>query len=123
AFSIFAFIGLQMSRWWQKLSKWNTIVFIIMSLLTLVLPLEKMIAIQFIHNFLITSSILLALGVLFYTALKQMTESVILLFSFIAFTSNSVWYYILVLTGMKVVYYPFDLIVTMACFAIVSFRK
>jgi len=123
AFSIFAFIARQMSGVWKKLIPWYGCVCLILFFYTIVWPLEKMIAFQFLHSTLIFISIILAICLLFYTAMKRVTESIILLLFFIALTSNFAWHGILMFTGTKVVYYPFDLIIAMSCSAIFSFRK
>lgn len=50
-------------------------------------------------------------------------DNVLLMLSLIALASNFTWWVIYLATGIKIVYYPFDLIVAMVCFATVWFRQ
>lgn len=47
----------------------------------------------------------------------------LLLLSLTAFASNFVWWGVFMATGIKIVYYPFDLIAAVVCFAMVWFKR
>ncbi|AIQ62582.1 hypothetical protein PSTEL_05165 [Paenibacillus stellifer] len=46
-----------------------------------------------------------------------------MLLSLVAFASNFMWWGIFLITGIKTVYYPFDLIVSTGCLASVWFGR
>nr|WP_170318294.1 ATP-binding protein [Paenibacillus thalictri] len=89
------------------------------------LPIKEQ---QNVHNvFVLITALLVLLGAgsLFRTAIRGVKEkeNVLLLLSLIAFTSNFVWMGVFIITGMKIVYYPFDLIASTVCSALVWIRR
>lgn len=73
-----------------------------------------------IHNLFLT---VLALVLLFASLLllrstgRGFKDNVLLLLSLVAFGNNLIWWGILLITGIKIIYYPFDLLVATTCFA------
>lgn len=53
---------------------------------------------------------------------KEFTDSLWIFLSIIAIVSHLVWFFYLMSVGIKVVYYPFDLIISIICIAVVWFK-
>ncbi|WP_245809697.1 hybrid sensor histidine kinase/response regulator [Cohnella massiliensis] len=90
--------------------------------LSLLLPVRHLVTAQPAYALIMGVGIAASgLSVLF-TSIKELKENVLLLLSLVAFNSHFGWWGIHLATGIKTVYYPFDLIVSIACFASVWFR-
>lgn len=67
--------------------------------------------------------VLLAIMSMLRTLAKGIKENLLLLLSLIALANNFVWWGVFLASGIKIVYYPFDLIAAAICFASVWFKR
>ncbi|MED0705101.1 ATP-binding protein [Aneurinibacillus aneurinilyticus] len=107
---------------WFKIFPWYVIL-CGAAVLWLLLPSQYIVTLQPLYVMIIGISILIAIVSILYTSMKNIEDNVLLLLSLVAFTNSLVWWGVLLITGIKIVYYPFDLIVSMTCFASVWFRR
>jgi len=91
--------------------------------LALILPAHIIISIQGVYALLVIIAIFVTIVSLLRTSLKEIRESRLLMLSLFAFANNFLWWGVLLATGIKVPYYPFDMIVATTCFASVWFRR
>ncbi|WP_176835542.1 MULTISPECIES: ATP-binding protein [unclassified Paenibacillus] len=66
--------------------------------------------------------ILLVVSVL-RTAMRGMISSLLQLLAFLAFTNHLLWWFIFILTGIKVIFYPFDLMLAMVLSSSIWIRR
>lgn len=59
---------------------------------------------------------------IFKKVIKDLKRNLLLLFSFLALMNHALWSLILLDKGLSLVYYPFDMIIAMACLASVWFK-
>lgn len=88
---------------------------------TLLVPMEKLAQssnFSFINLLVAAGITILA----FFWDRKQISGSIWLTLSIVALANNYLWWGISLGTGMKVVYYPFDLMIAVICFAGVWFK-
>ena len=87
-----------------------------------ILPLESLnFASTFSFSYVIISAIITALALLLRK--KDYRGSIWLAFSSVALASHIGWWAYALHTGLKVVYYPFDLIIAVICFSGVWFKQ
>jgi len=122
AYALLQCIKHQLTAFWRKWVPWLSAFCGAAALLSLLLPARYVVTIQFIYSLGIGVSMLFTILSMLRTSIKEPKDNVLLLLSVIAFMSNLLWWGILMTTGIKVVYYPFDLIASIACFASVWFR-
>jgi len=80
-------------------------------------------AINYVFMLFISIVVVMASMNMVRAAAKGIRDNMLLLMSLIAFASNFIWWGIYLLTGSKVVYYPFDLITATVCFASIWFKR
>ncbi|GGG78816.1 ATP-binding protein [Paenibacillus radicis (ex Gao et al. 2016)] len=99
------------------------IVFFIAAILwAVVMPVHYVVMVQFLYVLAFAAAVLITLMSMILTSIKEIGDNLLLLLALLAFTSNFVWWIFFLATGIKVVYYPFDLIVSTTCLSSVWFR-
>jgi two-component system, sensor histidine kinase ChiS len=91
--------------------------------LSLVVSVRENILLQAISSPLVILSFALFIKTIFKSAKREMMDNLPVLFSVLAVVSHLVWWTIMLLTGIKVIYYPFDLIFAIGGFVAVWFKK
>lgn len=107
---------------WRKAFPWYAVFCGTAVLLSLLLPVRYIVMLQPLYFICVGISILAAIASTLRTSIKDIKGNLLLLLSLIAFTSNFAWWGFFLATGIKVVYYPFDLIASTTCFASVWFK-
>ncbi|WP_438347938.1 ATP-binding protein [Paenibacillus sp. FA6] len=92
-------------------------------LLTIILPMGYLMVIPRFYLLFVIISAMITVFALLRMPFKKVYENVFLVLAIIALLSNSVWWGIFLATGIKVIYYPFDLIISIVCLAAVWFRR
>lgn len=123
AYGLYNCINYQLPASWGKFFRGFAALCGAAAILSLVLPTQYLVMIQTLHFLIVSVSILITITVMLRTSIREIKENVLLLLSLLAFGSNFLWWGFFLLTGIKVVYYPFDLIISTACFASVWFRR
>ncbi|MBP1994204.1 hybrid sensor histidine kinase/response regulator [Paenibacillus eucommiae] len=123
AYALLQCVKHQLSAYWRKIFPVFVIFCGIAALLALLLPAQYVVVLQPLYVLTIGASILITMVSMLRTSIKDIKDNVLLLMSVVAFTSSFAWWGFFLLTGIKIVYYPFDLIVSTACFASVWFRR
>lgn len=93
-----------------------------LSLLVLILPLHYILVIPRLYSVIVIISVLIAAIVVLWTTFTIQHGRLLLMMSIISIGHYFVWSNILITTGIKVMYYPFDLILSIVCLAAVWFR-
>lgn len=75
--------------------------------------------------FLVLATIIIAfvIIIMFQIKFKDVYHSLLMIFSLLALVNNTIWYGIFLLNGVKILYYPFDLIISTMCLSSVWFRN
>ncbi|WP_264988889.1 ATP-binding response regulator [Lysinibacillus piscis] len=128
-----AMLGIGYSLWqcmmkWlpTKIHKWMPYSFVlygVAAFLTLILPARYVVLIQPVYGTLLGIPMALTMVIMLCKSIKEWREHLFLLLAIVAFINNIAWYGILLVTGTKMIHYPFDLIITMACLATVWFKE
>lgn len=92
-------------------------------LMSLLLSAHYVIILQPLYTTLMGISITLTIISMFYTSIKKIKDNTLLLLAIMAFGNNLIWWGLFLITGIKIVYYPFDLIIAVACFASFWFKR
>lgn len=127
AFVIAAYALLQCTNH-HELPYWRRMypVYKIMSLgtagITLFLNPTQVIMLFPIYYVLAGTSGLITLITMFKKVIKDVKSNLLLLFSFLALMNYALWSLILLDSSLSLVYYPFDMIIAMACLASVWFK-
>lgn len=99
-----------------------TALYVAAALTSLLLPLESLtFASTFSFSFVIVSAVITAGAFLF--SKKEFNGGIWLALSIVALASHFWWWAYSLNTGMKVIHYPFDLIIAVVCFAGVWFKQ
>lgn len=123
AYSLLQCIRLHFTEFWNKVFPLYTAYCGILLLLALIFPTRNIVTIQPLYLFSLGVSVFLTIVLMFRTSIRGIKENKLLLFSIIAFTNNLMWWGIDMTLGIKVIYYPFDLIVSIACISSVWFKN
>lgn len=83
----------------------------------LILPVHTFLDIQFIYYILMYAAFVLAICAVFRLSIQHIKRNLLLLLSLIAFLNNIFWTFNDLFFGIKVIYYPFDLIIAVICLA------
>lgn len=78
--------------------------------LTILLPIQYQISLQIGILILVLPSLIVAISYIFRMALRGTTSSLLLILTYLAFANHFAWWYIHLISGVKVIYYPFDLL-------------
>lgn len=122
AFTLLKSLERDLPHFLQKVVKRSVIPFMLSIIIILVLPLKQMLVIQPLFILIMMLSIGLSFVTVFRISLKHIARNLLLLLSLISFTSHIVWWGISLVSGEKVIYYPFDLITAIILLAIVWFH-
>ncbi|WP_235941786.1 hybrid sensor histidine kinase/response regulator [Paenibacillus puerhi] len=123
AYALLQCVAHQLPAAWRKVSPGYAALCGVVAVLTLLLSTRYLVMLQPLYFLLLGISILIAIGAMLRTSMKDIKDNVLLAMSLIAFAGSLVWWSFFLITGIKVVYYPFDLIISTACFASVWFRR
>jgi two-component system sensor histidine kinase ChiS len=93
------------------------------ALSALLLPTRYLLLIHNLFLFIITVFTLMAVVSMLRTTLKGIKDNQLLLLSLMAFVNDYAWRSYFLVTGIKIVYYPFDLIVAMIAFSSIWFKR
>ncbi|MFJ7982680.1 ATP-binding protein [Lysinibacillus xylanilyticus] len=94
----------------------------IASLLTIVLSTRYIVINQGIYIMILGIPIVITILTVMRESIKEIKSNIFLLFAILAFGNNLIWDGLLLIFGIKVIMYPFDLILTVACLAILWFK-
>ncbi|GAA0370583.1 ATP-binding protein [Bacillus horti] len=111
------------SRFWRIFHPIFSILCVCSVILAILLPVRYGVSFQLLYILLITTSIVLALIALLRDSMKNLRNNLLLFLSLTALGSSFAWWTYFLFTGIKVIYYPFDLIIAAACFASIWFKK
>lgn len=92
-------------------------------LFTLVSPVKWIVLVQPISFLVAGVVILFVLVHIFRSSLRDIYESLFIFLSLLALINNMIWWGGFMISGIKVIYYPFDLIISTICLAGVWFRS
>lgn len=123
AYALLQCVAHQLPPYWRKIDPWYAAVCAAMAILSLLLPARDIVTIQPFYFMMTGITFVYAVMTMLRTSIKEIKDNILLLMSLIAFSSSFVWWGIYIITGIKTVYYPFDLIISTACFASVWFRR
>jgi sensor histidine kinase YesM len=123
AFALLRCVASQLPASWRRIVSWHAILCAVTAALSLLLDTRPIMELQplFVATFAI--SVGLTVVALFRASTRNLKDNVLWLLAILAFASHLIWLEIYIVTHIKVVYYPFDLIVAMACFASVWIRR
>lgn len=122
-YAIMQSLGGQLPQWYRKLAMWFGIVCLTGVVFALLLPARYAIPVQPLFHLIPAFAVVMAVFTMLRTSIRQFRENTLLLLSLIALLSHGAWWGILMVSGVKVLYYPFDVITAMALFASVWFRQ
>jgi len=112
----------QMQAYWPRAFT-GVIVFCAVDLLqALLLPVEYVIKLQPVFILFMVLAISLAIVSMIQNVIKNLKDNILFVLSLIALTSSFAWWLLSLYIGLKVVYYPFDLIISTTCLAAVWFK-
>ncbi|MFJ7886925.1 ATP-binding protein [Lysinibacillus xylanilyticus] len=94
----------------------------IASLLTIVLSTRYIVINQGIYLMILGIPIVITILTVMRESIKEIKSNIFLLFAILAFGNNLIWDGLLLIFGIKVIMYPFDLVITVACLAILWFK-
>jgi len=123
AYALLQFISYQSTGYWRIMIRWCIALSGVAGLLALIIPNEYMMTIQPLYWILIGVSIFVTMVSIFRMSIMDSEDNILILLSFIALMSSLLWWTFFAITGIKVMYYPFDLIIAMICFSSIWFRR
>ncbi|WP_427110523.1 ATP-binding protein [Lysinibacillus xylanilyticus] len=91
-------------------------------LLTIVLSTRYIVINQGIYLMILGIPIVITILTVMRESIKEIKSNIFLLFAILAFGNNLIWDGLLLIFGIKVIMYPFDLVITVACLAILWFK-
>ncbi|QPQ30937.1 hybrid sensor histidine kinase/response regulator [Lysinibacillus sp. JNUCC 51] len=94
----------------------------IVALLTIVLSTRFIVINQGIYIMILGIPIVITILTVIRESIKEIKSNIFLLFAILAFGNNLIWDGLLLIFGIKVIMYPFDLVITVACLAILWFK-
>ncbi|KPN97132.1 ATP-binding protein [Lysinibacillus sp. ZYM-1] len=95
---------------------------IVAIILAFTLPIRYLISIHSFYIFILGVPIVITLMMMLGKSIKDIRNNVFILLAIVAFVNSLIWDGMLVITGIKIISYPFDLIVTIACLATLWFK-
>src|SRR5699024_3611919 len=112
-----------LSPLWQKRLIIYEIACFISAICAMTLPMEIFLKLQGVNYILTAFSFNVAIYLIFRVSIKELRRNLLLLLAVIAFFHNIVWTFVLMSTGDKIMYYPFDLIISVICLAAFWFQR
>lgn len=110
-------------RWKQRILTYSTIVCVAVFLLMIILPNQLVIT---VGNSLMYTAFIMAILIVFFmlkSALTQLENNLLLILSIISFIHYFLWWNFFLISGMKVVFYPFDLLIALILFSVTWFQR
>ncbi|MNB75452.1 Autoinducer 2 sensor kinase/phosphatase LuxQ [compost metagenome] len=123
AYSLLQCVSDQLAAFWRKCFPGFAVLCGGATLAALFLSTQVMVTIQPLYVLITGTSVVVTMVTIFRSSVKQLQDNLLLLLSLVAFASNFMWWGIFLITGIKTVYYPFDLIVSTGCLASVWFGR
>lgn len=121
-FSLLQGIKQWLPHYLRKPLFWFNILCGVASMLAIMLSTRYLITIQLFYILLFAIPMIITIFTMIRKSIKEIRSSIFLLLAIIAFVNNIAWDFLLLTSGIKVIFYPFDLIITMACLAILWFK-
>lgn len=91
-------------------------------LLAFTLPIRYLVSMQAFYIVILGAPIVITLILMIGKSIKDIRRNVFILLGLVAFVNSIIWDVMLLITGIKIISYPFDLIVTIACLATLWFK-
>ncbi|KEK10420.1 ethylene receptor [Lysinibacillus sphaericus] len=91
-------------------------------LLAFTLPIRYLVSLQAFYIVILGAPIVITLILMIGKSIKDIRRNVFILLGLVAFVNSIIWDVMLLITGIKIISYPFDLIVTIACLATLWFK-
>lgn len=85
--------------------------------ITLFLDPTQVIMLFPVYYLLVGTAAVITLITMLKKVIKDLKSNLLMLFSFLALMNHSLWSFILLDSGLSLVYYPFDMIIAMGCLA------
>ncbi|WP_155591062.1 ATP-binding protein [Lysinibacillus cavernae] len=92
------------------------------SLLAIILPTRYLVTMQGIYIVILAGPIVITMFMMLGRTIKNIRHHVFLLLAILAFVNSILWDVMLLITGIKLISYPFDMIITIACLATLWFK-
>lgn len=108
--------------YWRRISPVYLFTSIIVAVITLFLSPEQIIMMFPVYYLLAGIAIVITMLTFIKKLFSDITGNVLLLFSFIAICHHFIWIIYWREAGISVVHYPFDLIISIVCFASIWFK-
>ncbi|WP_349657812.1 ATP-binding response regulator [Lysinibacillus zambalensis] len=106
----------------SKYTRWFSIICGIAAFMAIVLPTRYIVTYQDIYIFILGIALVITILTVMTKSIKEVRSNIFLLLAILAFGNNYIWDGLLLIFGIKVIMYPFDLIITMACLATLWFK-
>ncbi|WP_336634745.1 ATP-binding protein [Lysinibacillus fusiformis] len=91
-------------------------------LLAFTLPIRYLVSMQAFYIVILGAPIVITFILMVGKSIKDIRRNVFILLGLVAFVNSIIWDVMLLITGIKIISYPFDLIVTIACLATLWFK-
>ncbi|MFC9540124.1 ATP-binding protein [Lysinibacillus sp. NPDC056959] len=121
-FSLIQCIKHWMPQHVSKYTRWFSILCGIAAFMAIVLPTRYIVTYQDIYIFILGIALVITILTVMRKSIKEVRNNIFLLLAILAFGNNYIWDGLLLIFGIKVIMYPFDLIITMACLATLWFK-
>ncbi|KOS64381.1 response regulator [Lysinibacillus agricola] len=106
----------------RKYISWFSIFCGIATFMAIVLPTRYIVTNQEIYIIILGIALVITILTVMRKSIKEIRSNIFLLLAILAFGNNMIWDGLLLIFGIKVIMYPFDLIITMACLATLWFK-
>ncbi|MFE3573876.1 ATP-binding protein [Lysinibacillus sp. NPDC059133] len=106
----------------RKYISWFSIFCGIATLMAIVLPTRYIVTNQEVYLIILAIALVITILTVMRKSIKEIRSNIFLLLAILAFGNNMIWDGLLLIFGIKVIMYPFDLIITMACLATLWFK-
>lgn len=121
-FSLIQCIKHWMPKHMSKYTRWFSIFCGLAAFMAIVLPTRYIVTYQDIYIFILGIALVITILTVMRKSIKEVRNNIFLLLAILAFGNNYIWDGLLLIFGIKVIMYPFDLIITMACLATLWFK-
>lgn len=121
-FSLIQCIKHWMPKHMSKYTRWFRIFCGLAAFMAIVLPTRYIVTYQDIYIFILGIALVITILTVMRKSIKEVRHNIFLLLAILAFGNNYIWDGLFLIFGIKVIMYPFDLIITMACLATLWFK-
>ncbi|KNB72837.1 ATP-binding protein [Brevibacillus reuszeri] len=108
--------------YWRRIHRYFSALHLGTAGITLFLAPAQIIMLFPLYSLLVTIATSITIIAIFKKVMKDIKSHLLLLFSILALVHHLIWYLIWRDYGLSLVYYPFDLIIAMGCFASLWFH-